>query len=56
MNEQLFYEAWRYFQKYKDKRYSLADGVSFVLMKKLGIEEALTFDKHFTQAGFKKLP
>ena len=56
VNEELFYEAWRYFQKYKDKKYSLADCVSFVLMKKLGIEEALTFDKHFTQAGFKKLP
>src|SRR5438270_10911577 len=44
VNEELFYEAWRYFQKYKDKRYSLADCVSFVLMDKLGIEEALTFD------------
>ena len=56
VNEELFYEDWRYFQKYKDKRYSLTDCVSFVLMNKLGIEEALTFDKHFTQAGFKKLP
>ena len=56
VNEEFFYEAWRYFQKYKDKRYSLTDCVSFVLMKKLGIKEALTFDKHFTQAGFKKLP
>ena len=55
VNEGLFYEAWRYFQKYKDKRYSLTC-VSFVLMNKLGIEEVLTFDKHFTQAGFKKLP
>jgi predicted nucleic acid-binding protein len=56
VNEELFYEAWRYFQRYKDKRYSLTDCVSFVLMKKLGIEEALTFDKHFVQAGFRKLP
>ncbi len=56
VNEELFYEAWRYFQKYKDKRYSLTDCVSFVLMDKLGIEEALTCDKHFAQAGFRKLP
>ncbi len=56
VNEELFYEAWRYFQKYKDKRYSLTDCVSFVLMKKLGLTEALTFDKHFEQAGFVKLP
>lgn len=56
VNEELFYEAWRYFQKNKDKRYSLTDCVSFVLMKKLGITEALTFDRHFVQAGFLKLP
>lgn len=56
VNEALFYEAWRYFQKYKDKRYSLTDCVSFMLMKKLAIREALTFDKHFVQAGLVKLP
>ena len=56
VDEELFYEAWAYFQKYKDKTYSLTDCVSFVLMKKLGIAEALTFDQHFIQAGFAKLP
>ncbi|MEO8435699.1 MAG: PIN domain-containing protein [Pyrinomonadaceae bacterium] len=56
VNEELFYEAWSYFQKHKDKRYSLTDCVSFVLMKKLRITEALTFDRHFVQAGFVKLP
>jgi len=56
VNEELFYEAWDYFQKHKDKRYSLTDCVSFVLMKKLKISEAPSFDKHFTQAGFVKLP
>jgi predicted nucleic acid-binding protein len=56
VNEELFHEAWRYFQKYKDKTYSLTDCVSFVLMKKLGIREALTFDRHFAQAGFVKVP
>ena len=56
VNEELFHEAWNYFQKYKDKTYSLTDCVSFVLMEKLGIFEALTFDKHFVQAGFGKLP
>lgn len=56
VNEELFHEAWDYFQKHKDKRYSLTDCVSFVLMKRLGIAAALTFDKHFAQAGFSKLP
>lgn len=56
IDEELFYEGWNYFQKYKDKAYSLTDCVSFVLMRKLEITEALTFDKHFVQAGFVKLP
>ena len=56
VNEELFYAAWRYFQKHKDKRYSMTDCVSFLLMKKLGITEALTFDRHFVQAGFVRLP
>ena len=56
VDEELFHEAWNYFQKYKDKTYSFTDCVSFVLMKRLGISEGLTFDKHFEQAGFSKLP
>jgi predicted nucleic acid-binding protein len=56
IDEPLFYEGWQYFEHHSDKTYSLTDCVSFVLMKKLGIVEALTFDKHFTQAGFVKLP
>ena len=56
VDEELFYEAWRYYQKHSDKSYSLTDCVSFVLMTKLGIEAALTFDTHFVQAGFKRLP
>lgn len=56
VDESLFQEAWVYFQRHSDKRYSLTDCVSFVLMSRLGITNALTFDKHFTQAGFQKTP
>jgi uncharacterized protein len=56
VDEPLFYEGWQYFEQHSDKTYSLTDCVSFVLMARLRIEEALTFDKHFTQAGFKTLP
>ena len=56
VDESLFYEAWSYFEQHADKTYSLTDCVSFVLMKRLGITEALTFDKHFVQAGFTQLP
>src|SRR5216684_4343570 len=30
VNQELFYEAWGYFQKHQDKTYSLTDCVSFV--------------------------
>jgi predicted nucleic acid-binding protein len=48
----LFYDGWAYFQGHADKEYSLTDCISFVLMQKLGISTAFTFDKHFAQAGF----
>lgn len=38
-----------------DKEWSLCDAVSFVLMERLRITEALTTDHHFAQAGFRPL-
>lgn len=56
VDEGLFYEGWQYFEQHADKTFSLTDCISFVLMKQLEITEALTFDRHFGQAGFVKLP
>ncbi len=56
IDEALFHEAWRYFVRHSDKSYSLTDCASFVVMKRLRIRTALTFDKHFTQAGFDRKP
>ena len=56
VEESLFQEGWTYFQKHSDKKYSLTDCISFLVMKEFGIEIAFAFDKHFAQAGFKKLP
>ena len=56
VDEDLFGAAWTYFGARKDKRFSLTDCVSFVLMKQRGITDALTFDGHFEQAGFGRLP
>ena len=56
VDEILFNEGWKFFQKHSDKTYSLTDCISFAIMKKEKINSALTFDKHFTQAGFVKLP
>lgn len=39
----------------QDKTYSLCDAVSFVLMRQLGITNALTTDRHFEQEGFVRL-
>lgn len=50
------YEAgWRLFEERPDKEWGIVDCISFELMKQLNIHEALTADKHFEQAGFKKL-
>jgi predicted nucleic acid-binding protein len=38
-----------------DKDWSLTDCISFVVMEEKRIEEALTADRHFEQAGFKAL-
>ena len=52
IEENLFFEGWTMFQKYRDKRYSLTDCISFLVMKQRNLDTALTFDKHFSQAGF----
>jgi len=56
VDQSLFDDAWRLFTRRADKRYSLTDCVSFILMKRLRLKAALTFDKHFSQEGFDRLP
>lgn len=41
-----------YFFKFDDKRFSVVDAVSFLVMKRLGLRRALTLDKHFQDVGF----
>jgi uncharacterized protein len=38
-----------------DKKWSLTDCISFVVMQERGLTEALTADQHFEQAGFTSL-
>ena len=56
VGEKLFDASREYFKNHPDKMYSLTDCASFVTMEEMKIEAALAFDRHFNQAGFKKLP
>ena len=56
VDEELFDAGWQRLLDRPDKTYSLTDCISFVLMEREGVREALTFDEHFTQAGFVRLP
>jgi predicted nucleic acid-binding protein len=48
-------DALELLKKRLDKDYSLCDAVSFLLMRRHGINVALTTDKHFEQEGFRRL-
>ena len=47
--------AWKLCKSRLDKAWSLVDCSSFVIMQQLDIQEALTTDQHFEQAGFIRL-
>lgn len=47
-----FIKGWEMFLKHKDKGYSFTDCLSFLMMEKMNINKALTFDEHFRQIGF----
>lgn len=48
-------EAMKLLTAQLDKAYSLCDAVSMVLMRQRGLVDALTTDRHFEQAGFRRL-
>ena len=51
----LFARGLDLYRERQDKDWSLTDCISFVVMKDERIDEALTVDVHFVQAGFRAL-
>ena len=48
----LFASGMDLYARRPDKGWSLTDCISFVVMEREGIRDALTGDRHFEQAGF----
>ena len=51
-DQTLMSEGLQLYARRPDKQWSLTDCISFVVMTKEGITDALTGDRHFEQAGF----
>ncbi|MCG3199023.1 MAG: hypothetical protein GHCLOJNM_03531 [bacterium] len=53
--QELFRAGVDLFSRRPDKEWSLTDCISFVVMEREGLSQALTGDHHFVQAGFEAL-
>jgi uncharacterized protein len=51
-DEDIELEAYELYQKYKDQDFSVADCISFVIMRRYQISQCFTFDHHFSTMGF----
>lgn len=51
-SQELFDRGAELYAARTDKAWSLVDCISFVVMQREGLTDALTADHHFTQAGF----
>lgn len=55
LDPEIFEAGFHLFKQHKDKTWGLVDCISFVVMRERGMTDALTFDQHFVQAGFRAL-
>lgn len=51
LTPQLFAQAFSQYRMYQDKEWGLVDCISFIVMREARVRQALTFDRHFVQAG-----
>jgi uncharacterized protein len=55
LSQEIMDQSMALFRSRSDKQWGLTDCVSFVLMEREGVTEALSADLHFRQAGFAAL-
>ena len=55
LTPRLFERGFVLYKAHRDKEWGLTDCISFEVMREAAIREALTFDRHFAQAGFRAL-
>lgn len=55
LSEKLYAQALQLYRERQDKEWGLVDCISFIIMTKRNLTEALTTDEHFQQAGFRAL-
>ena len=55
LTPQLFAQGFTLYKSHQDKAWGLVDCISFIVMREAGVNQALTFDQHFVQAGFQAL-
>jgi uncharacterized protein len=56
LTPQLFTSAIDLYTSYQDKTWGLVDCISFIVMADQQLSVALSFDRHFIQAGFTLAP
>lgn len=55
LTPELFDRAFALYKSHQDKEWGRVDCISFIVMQDAGATDALTFDRHFAQAGFRAL-
>ena len=55
VSEGLYSQGWQLYCQRLDKDWGLTDCISFVVMQQESVSVAFTSDRHFEQAGFKRL-
>ncbi len=51
LSDEEFLRAWEVFESFADKEWSFTDCTSKVVMERLGVTSAFSFDQHFRQFG-----